>query len=90
MRTKRILIISLIIAVSVLLAGVPAQRGSSQRTTDTNPRTINVTGNGKIYLTPDIAYISIGVHTENKDAAEAVTANNATSKKVSDALTSSI
>lgn len=89
MRTKTYLIISLIIAVSVLLSGCAgAALAQDSEQPIANPRTINVTGNGKVYLTPDIAYISIGVHTENKDAAEAVTTNNATSKKVSDALTS--
>ncbi len=88
MRTKNYVMISLLIAVSILLSGCAgaAMAQSSSEQPSTNPRTINVTGNGKIYLTPDIVYISIGVHTENKDAAEAVTANNATSKKVSDAL----
>ena len=28
-------------------------------------RTLNVSGSGKVYLAPDIAYITIGVHTEN-------------------------
>jgi len=74
--------------VSLFLSGCAgAALAQSSEQTNENPRTINVTGNGKIYLTPDIVYISIGVHTENKDAAEAVTANNAISKKVSDALT---
>lgn len=88
MRTKMYLIISLLMAASLLLSGCAgAALAQSSEPTTTNPRTINVTGNGKIYLTPDIVYISVGVHTENKDAAEAVTANNAISKKVSDALT---
>jgi uncharacterized protein YggE len=90
MRTKTYLIVSLIMALSIMLSGcaspVMAQTSSDQ--TPANLRTINVTGNGKIYLSPDIVYISVGVHTENKDAAEAVTANNATSKKVSDVLKS--
>lgn len=89
MRTKTFLMISLILAATLLLSGCAgAALAQDSEQSIANPRTINVTGNGKIYLSPDIAYISIGVHTENKDAAEAVTANNATSKKVSDTLTS--
>jgi uncharacterized protein len=90
MRTKTYLIISLMMVVSIMLSGCAssAMAQSSNEQTTPNLRTINVTGNGKIYLTPDIVYISVGVHTENKDAAEAVTANNATSKKVSDVLKS--
>ncbi|GAB4535492.1 MAG: hypothetical protein Fur0018_25810 [Anaerolineales bacterium] len=42
-------------------------------------RTISVSGTGSITLSPDIAYISIGVHTEHKDARNAVSANNSQS-----------
>ncbi|MGB9673263.1 MAG: SIMPL domain-containing protein [Anaerolineales bacterium] len=49
-------------------------------------RTLTVTGVGKAYLTPDIAYISVGVHTEDKEASKAVSDNNVRSQKVSDAL----
>jgi uncharacterized protein YggE len=51
-----------------------------------NPRTLTVSGTGVAYLTPDIAYISIGAHTENSDAATAVSSNNTNSQKVIDAL----
>ncbi len=51
-----------------------------------NPRTITVSGTGVAYLTPDIAYVNIGVHTENKDAAAAVSSNSTNSQKVVDAL----
>jgi uncharacterized protein YggE len=51
-----------------------------------NPRTLTVSGTGVAYLTPDIAYVNIGVHTENKDAAAAVSSNNTDSQKVVDAL----
>lgn len=49
-------------------------------------RTLNVTGVGTVYLTPDIATITIGVHSENIDVTQAVTANNASIQKVKDAL----
>lgn len=52
-------------------------------------RTLNVTGVGTVYLTPDIATIAIGVHSENKDITQAVTANNASLQKVKDALVKS-
>jgi len=56
--------------------------GSNQKVT----RTLSVSGSGKAYLTPDTAYVNIGVHTEGKNAAEAVAANNSHSQKVIDAL----
>lgn len=49
-------------------------------------RTITVSGSGRAFMTPDIAYINIGVHTEDKNASEAVAANNSQSQGVIDAL----
>lgn len=49
-------------------------------------RTLNVNGLGQVDLTPDIAYIYIGVHTENATAAEAVGANKEQTTAVIDAL----
>lgn len=86
MHKKTLIFVSfLLLAAMVLTAsGMPAY---AQTEPSTKPlRTVNVTGEGKVYLTPDIAYISIGVHTEDKDAAKAVSSNNAQSKKVLEAL----
>jgi uncharacterized protein YggE len=49
-------------------------------------RSMTVNGTGQVFLTPDIAYIYIGVHTEMDTAAEAVAANNAETQKVAGAL----
>lgn len=50
-------------------------------------RILNVTGTGTANLTPDVAYINIGVHTELDTAADAVSANTAQTQKVITALT---
>ena len=89
MRKNLVLITGLVLVAALLSAfigGTGLQTANAQATPTETPRTINVTGNGKAYLTPDIAYINIGVHTENKDAAEAVGSNNTQSQKVADAL----
>jgi uncharacterized protein YggE len=89
MRTKLIVITGLLLAVVVFGAfsrGTGLQAASAQTPTGEQPRTLNVTGNGKAFLNPDIAYINIGVHTEDNDAAEAVASNNSQSQKVADAL----
>jgi uncharacterized protein YggE len=52
----------------------------------TEPRTLNVTGVGTVYLTADIAYLYIGVHTEDPDIATAVDNNNTQTQAVVDAL----
>lgn len=49
-------------------------------------RTLNVNGTGQIFLSPDIAYIYIGVHTEEATAAESVAANNDETQRVIEAL----
>ncbi len=50
-------------------------------------RTLVVNGTGMATMTPDIAYINIGVHTEEATAADAVSKNNAQTQQVIDALT---
>ena len=67
----------------------PAPVQQTAATTQPPMRTLNVTGTGTVYLTPDIATISIGVHSENKDVTTAVNANNAAVQKVKDALVKS-
>jgi uncharacterized protein len=49
-------------------------------------RTLNVNGLGTTYLTPDVAYIYIGVHNEGATASETVAANKAQTTAVLDAL----
>jgi uncharacterized protein YggE len=64
-------------------ASVPASAAG----TDTNIRTLNATGEGKVYLVPDIAYINIGVHSEAASVAEALKDNNAQAQAIQKALT---
>lgn len=58
--------------------------GPSSITVQPQPpqRTITVNGTGKVTLTPDIAYISIGVHTQNASARDAVAENNTQAQAV--------
>jgi len=49
-------------------------------------RNLNVNGLGEVYLTPDIAYIYVGVHNEAKNAADAVATNKVQTSAVIDAL----
>ena len=79
MRTKLFFLVALLSVVSLLAAC-----GPSNITVQTQPteRTITVSGTGKVTLTPDIAYISIGVHTENASAKDAVAENNTQAQAV--------
>jgi hypothetical protein len=51
-----------------------------------NVRSLVVSGTGRATLTPDIAYVNIGVHTESADVAEALASNTAQAQKVADAI----
>jgi uncharacterized protein YggE len=97
MKSKVFYVISMFLIAAVLSACAGSAAAQVQTPTVTatsgpttgqsaNPRTITVSGTGIAYLTPDIAYINIGVHTENTDAATAVSNNNTNSQKVIDAL----
>jgi uncharacterized protein YggE len=92
MRNK-LYLLTILVSIAALLSGCAgaAVAQSLNQTAGDLPaekvtRTIYVTGTGKVYLTPDIAYVSIGVHTENKDATKAVADNNTKSQAVKDAL----
>jgi len=85
MKTKIVFLIAVLALGSVLTAC-----GPSTIAVQTQPaqRTITVTGTGKVTLTPDIAYISIGVHTENASAKEAVSGNSTQAQAVIAAIKS--
>jgi uncharacterized protein YggE len=77
------------ILAGILLMGVllsACGTAAAAQESENSQRTLTVNGTGRADLTPDIAYISVGVHTEGPDAAQAVTENNVTSQKVAEAL----
>jgi len=83
MKTKLFFLFA-ILAPGILLAAC----GPTTVTVQPQPvqRTLTVTGSGMVTLTPDVAYIYIGVHTENASAAEAVAENNTKSQAVATAI----
>ena len=84
--------IKFLLVSAVLLAAV-ALSACGATTVVSSPalpqRTLNVTGTGLVYLTPDVAYINIGVNTEKPTASEAVSANNSQTQQVVNALENS-
>ncbi len=88
MRNKMSFFVGLLLVASLLSACAAAPFASAQQAEPEtqNPRTLTVTGSGQALLTPDIAYVTIGVHTEDKNAAEAVSANNSQAQAVTSAL----
>jgi len=80
----KFLFVSLFMIFAVLLSacGSAAFPGAAQ----TAPRVISVSGLGEVSLKSDIAYVYMGVSTENESAADAVAANNADTQRLMDAL----
>lgn len=65
----------------VINSALAADNGTSGVT-----RSLSVNGTGRVTLTPDIAYVTIGVQTEASDAADAVSENSTKTEAVVDAL----
>lgn len=82
MRTKFV-VFTLIALALVLSACGPATINQAAQPI---VRTLNVNGVGQVNLTPDIAYIYIGVHTETTTASEAVDSNKTQTNAVIDAI----
>jgi uncharacterized protein YggE len=80
MRTK-IFALSIVLILAFTLSGCAVKL-----TQPATPPTLSVNGSAQVTLTPDIAYISVGVHTENADANGAVSDNAVQAQKVIDAL----
>ncbi len=75
---------SLILMFAMLAGLLGACSGNVSKLDST--RTINVTGNGKVYLVPDIAYVYIGTHSEAADVATALNENNKQAAAISSEL----
>lgn len=83
MRNKFFLVsLFMILAVLLSACGSAAMPGAAQ----TAPRVLSVSGMGEVLLKPDIAYIYMGVGTEDESAAQAVAKNNADTKRLMEAL----
>jgi uncharacterized protein YggE len=80
-------VIAAILLVSVLLAGCQAS-GSTTLTANTNQQTgISVSGQGIIYVTPDIVNVQLGIQTQAKTVADAQSQAAAAMNNVLAALT---
>jgi uncharacterized protein YggE len=88
MKTKFIFLISVLALGLALAACGPLTPANITVQAQPQPpqRTITVTGTGLVTLTPDIAYINIGVQSQDASASVALTANNTSSQAVMDAI----
>lgn len=91
---KKTFILTSILLISAVLTGCAGAAfaqtpGEAPQVNDSGAvtnRTLSVSGSGQAYLTPDIAYINIGVRTEGAEAAAAVAENSTLSQKIADAI----
>lgn len=79
----------LVVVTSIILAGMLAACGGAAAPAGGTPpvRSMNVSGTGEVYITPDIAYIYIGVQTKADNVKDALSKNNDQAKAISAALT---
>jgi uncharacterized protein YggE len=78
MKTRSFFAITLLAITGLVSACAPVAPQAS----NTQIRSMYINGTGTSEITPDIAYINIGVHTEASTAAIAVSMNNTRSQKV--------
>jgi uncharacterized protein YggE len=78
------------VALAITAVAAAVLSACSPTTVVANPapaeRRLSVTGSGMVMMEPDVAYISIGVHTDLPTASAAVSSNNAQTQKVMDAI----
>jgi uncharacterized protein YggE len=86
MRIKLFSAITILVLMGLLLTACSAGTVAAQDTTNPATRTMAVSGQGKAYLTPDTAYINIGVHTEGPSVAEALASNTSQANQVAETL----
>ena len=83
MKTKSLILFAVMALALLMSACQPAVVGSAGQPVG---RTLSVSGSGEAFLTPDIAFINIGVHTEAATAAEAVADNTTQTETLIQAL----
>ena len=89
MKTKKMIISIALLALlglSACTAAAPAASQPAPRLADGLSRTINVTGVGEVYVVPDLAYISIGVHSQSESVALALSDNTQQAQAIASEL----
>lgn len=77
----------LITVLGLLIVGLLAAcQGAAPVNNYVTPPQISVSGSGKVYLVPDIAYVYIGVRSQADDVATALSQNNAQAQAIASTL----
>lgn len=83
-RFARFLLIGVLFAL-VLSGCIPTVAAAGE---PVQPRLLNVTGRGEVYVAPDLAYVYIGVRSQAENVADALAENNSQAQEVSATLQS--
>ena len=89
MNTKKLIIsfaLLSLLALSACSAAAPAASLPAPIRADAPSRTINVTGVGEVNVVPDLAYISIGVHSQSESVAQALSDNTQQAQAIASVL----
>ena len=86
MKIKRTSLLIALFSVLVLAACQAAPGAVSQAGIPPTPRQISVSGTGKVYLAPDVAYVFIGVQSQAENVGDALNQNNAKAQTIAAAL----
>lgn len=86
MHTRKWVFGTVVMLCLILISACGSSQSIPTPTSTPAPRSITVSGSGKVFLTPNMATISIGVHNENENAARAVEGNNAQAQSVIEVL----
>ncbi|RPJ52139.1 MAG: DUF541 domain-containing protein [Chloroflexi bacterium] len=90
-----LLLVCLVTALALSACAVPPgqaapaaapQSAPAQQGIPPQARTISVNGVGQVTLAPDVAYVSIGVHSQSDNVSEALSQNNQKAQAVAGAL----
>jgi len=82
MNTKKIAFVLLVLTLALSACGPTTINQAAPE----NIRTLDVSGVGVVYLSPDVVYINIGVNTQNENAADAVSTNKEQTSAVIQAI----
>lgn len=76
-----------VVLVSLVIVGLLAAcQGVAPAGSGNQIPMLNVTGTGKVYLVPDIAYVYVGVRSQASDVADALSQNNAQANAIASTL----
>ena len=85
MKIKSIWMITGLLSI-LALSACAAPATVSSNAGSANIRQLTASGTGEVYLTPDVAYVNIGIHTQSENVADALNDNNAQAQAIATAL----